>query len=279
MNNPVFSPLPAILTVAPNGARRLKADHPALPLTADELAQTAAACRDAGAAMIHLHVRRPDGRHLLDADAYVAATQAVRRQVGRDMVVQITSEAAGLYGPAEQMRVVRAAEPEAVSLAIRELIPDAAHETEAAQFFAWLRSREIMTQIILYAPDDLARYRDLKARGVLGDGVDFLLFVLGRYAVGMQSRAADLLPFLPDLDALPPWAVCAFGAQEAACALAALSLGGHARVGFENNLHLPNGAVAPDNAALVAAVAAAVPIAGRRLATADDVRALHRAPG
>lgn len=266
---------PAVLIVAPNGARRLKNDHPAIPLTADELAETAAACRDAGAAMIHLHVRRPDGRHLLDGDAYVAATEAVRRRVGRDMVVQITTEAAGIYQPAEQMQAVRDARPEAVSLAVRELIPDAAHEAEAARFFAWMREREIMTQIILYSADDLARWRDLKTRGVLGDGVDFLLFVLGRYAAGMQSRPVDLLPFLADPDALPPWAVCAFGVREAACAQAALSLGGHARVGFENNLHLPDGSLAPDNAALVAAAASGLSAIGRRLAAAADVRALH----
>lgn len=267
---------PAILTVAPNGARRVKVDHPAIPLTASELAQTAVACRDAGAAMIHAHVRRPDGRHLLDGDAYIEATRAIRREAGPEMVVQITTEAAGIYHPTEQMRVVREVEPEAVSLAIRELVPDADHEVEASGFFAWMRQREIMLQIILYSPEDLARYHDLKARGVLGDGVDFLLFVLGRYTAGQQSRPADLLPFLDGLDALPPWAVCAFGSQEAACAQMALSLGGHARVGFENNLHLPDGALAPDNAALVANAATAVRLTGRRLATGNDVRALHR---
>jgi uncharacterized protein (DUF849 family) len=267
---------PAILTVAPNGARRVKVDHPVIPLTADELATDAATCQAAGAAMIHAHVRRPDGRHLLDADAYRQATDAIRRQVGPGMVVQITTEAAGLYQPPEQMRVVREVAPEAVSLAIRELVPDAAHEVEASGFFAWMRQRDIMLQIILYSPDDLARYHDLKARGVLGEGVDFLLFVLGRYTAGQQSRAADLLPFLEGLDNLPPWAVCAFGAQEAACAQAALSLGGHARVGFENNLHLPDGSLAPHNAALVATAAQAVALTGRRLANGDDVRAMHR---
>lgn len=267
---------PAILTVAPNGARRVKVDHPAIPLTAEELATEAAACQAAGAAMIHAHVRRSDGRHLLDADAYRQATDAIRRQVGPGMVVQITTEAAGIYQPPEQMRVVREVVPEAVSLAIRELVPDATHEVEAAGFFAWMRQREIMLQIILYSPDDLARYHDLKARGVLGEGLDFLLFVLGRYTAGQQSRAADLLPFLEGLDRLPPWAVCAFGAQEAACAQAALSLGGHARVGFENNLHLPDGRLAPDNAALVATAAQAVALTGRRLAHGDDVRAMHR---
>ena len=55
-----------VLTVAPNRGRKTKADHPALPLTADELAWTAAECLERGASMIHLHVRDADGQHCLD---------------------------------------------------------------------------------------------------------------------------------------------------------------------------------------------------------------------
>ena len=63
-----------VVAVAPNGGRRTKADHPALPLTAGELARTAAECLEQGASMIHLHVRDQAGKHLLDAEAYRAAT-------------------------------------------------------------------------------------------------------------------------------------------------------------------------------------------------------------
>ncbi|MHA1599614.1 MAG: 3-keto-5-aminohexanoate cleavage protein, partial [Alphaproteobacteria bacterium] len=95
--------MPLILTVAPNGARRGHADHPALPITPDEIGRCAAACADAGAAMIHLHVRDRDGGHSLDADAYRAAIDAVRREAGERIIVQVTSEAVGIYEPAEQM--------------------------------------------------------------------------------------------------------------------------------------------------------------------------------
>ena len=92
--------LPCLLMVAPNGARRLHADHPAIPLTPEALARDAVACRDAGAAMMHLHVREPDGSHLLDAGAYREATAAIRGAVGDDLLLQVTSEAAGRYGQA-----------------------------------------------------------------------------------------------------------------------------------------------------------------------------------
>ena len=131
-----------------------------------------------------------------------------------------------------------------------------------------------MTQIILYDVADVQAWQQLRARGIIPDNKWFLLFVLGRYSVGQTSSPKDLLPFLAVDDGTYPWAMCAFGAQENACALAAASLGGHARVGFENNLFLKNGDLAPNNAALVTQVVQGAQALGRPLAKADDVRRL-----
>ena len=265
---------PVILAVAPNGARKTKADHPALPMTPDEIAACAAACAEAGAAMIHLHVRDRDGRHTLDTEAYLAAIAAVRGALGEGIVIQVTSESVGLYGPEEQMAMVRELRPEAVSLAVRELVPDAAHETAAAAFFAWMRDEALLPQFIVYGEEDLARLDDLVARGIVPPGRHFVLFVLGRYTPGQRSQPADLLPFVNANAAGRPWAVCAFGPREAACAAVAAALGGHARVGFENNLYMPDGSIAPDNAALIATAATNARLIGRPLADAATAREL-----
>src|SRR5205807_8648567 len=82
---------PLIVTVAPNGAYKQRGDHPALPLTARELADTARRCLAAGAAMMHLHVRDAQGRHSLDVETYREALAAVRGAVGDEMVLQVTS--------------------------------------------------------------------------------------------------------------------------------------------------------------------------------------------
>mgnify|MGYP005989337185 FL=1 len=266
---------PLILANAPNGATRTRADHPALPITEREIARTAAEVAEAGAALIHVHVRDAQGRHLLDAEAYRAVTAAIRAEVGDRLVVQITSEAAGRYQGPEQMAVVRATRPEAVSLALREIVPDAAAEAAAAAFFAWARAERVLLQVILYAPDEVTRYADLKARGVLGEGGDFPLFVLGRYTPGQVSRPADLLHFLaPAGERLPLWAICAFGPRENACALAAAALGGHVRVGFENSLLAPDGRPAESNAAQIRRAAESAALLGRPLADADTARAM-----
>jgi uncharacterized protein (DUF849 family) len=263
-----------VVGVAPNGARKTKADHPALPMTADEIGRAAAACRDEGAALIHLHVRDRDGRHLLDAAAYREATEAIRREAGGDLVVQITTESANRYLRDRQIAVVRETRPEACSLSIREIVPDAASEDEAWRLFRWMAQEKVHPQFILYAPDDVARFATLWKKGVVPWPHPFVLYVLGRYAAGQRSRPTDLLPFLGGADSAWHWSLCAFGALEGVCALMAAGLGGHARVGFENNQLLNDGTTAPDNAALVAQLARGAAGLGRPLATGAEARAL-----
>ncbi len=265
---------PLIVIVAPTGPRKTKDDHPALPITPAEIAAAAAACRDAGAAMIHLHVRDRDGRHSLDPDAYRAAIAAVRREAGDDMIIQVTSEAAGRYGPDEQIAMMREIKPEAVSLVLREIVPDAAREAEAAAFFAWLAGERILPQFILFTPAEIELYRDLRGRGVIPGERHFLLFVLGRYTERKTSEPRDLLPFLAVDDGASPWAACAFGAREGACVLTAAALGGHIRVGFENNVCLSDRSRAPDNAALVAQARAGAGLLGRPVADAQTARGM-----
>ena len=269
---------PIAIAVAPNGARRTKTDHPALPITAAELARTAAECLEAGASMIHLHVRRPDGSHLLDPDAYRAATAAIRAEVGDRLVVQITSEAAGLYSPDQQMAVVRSVRPEAVSLALRELSQGDAAERSFIEFLDWIHRENILSQLILYTPDEASRLSKLLQSGNLPFDDLPVLYVLGRYSAGQRSRPADLLPFLAEgAPRFGSWMACAFGPDEIACVTAAALLGGDTRVGFENNIWLPDGSLAPSNAAAVAGAAEALRRCGRTIARADELRRRWRA--
>lgn len=90
-----MTPLPRIM-VAPNGARRGKADHPALPITDDELVDTTRACIAAGADGVHLHLRDGNGKHLLDAARYRFLLERLEAEVP-GAYLQVTSEAAGIY--------------------------------------------------------------------------------------------------------------------------------------------------------------------------------------
>ncbi|WP_173932474.1 3-keto-5-aminohexanoate cleavage protein [Chelativorans sp. Marseille-P2723] len=265
---------PAAIAAAPNGGRRTKADHPALPQTAVEIAETAVSCLEAGAAMLHCHVRDRDGQHILDADAYREALNAVQQRAGKRILVQITTEAVGRYRPEEQMAVVRDVRPEAASLALAELVPDAAHEAGFADFLAFMAKERIAPQIILYHPDEALRLSQMMKRGLIPFKDIPVLYVLGRYTEGQRSAPADLLPFVAsNMPRFRHFMVCAFGARETSCVTAGCLLGGHARVGFENNLFLPDGGLAPDNAALVSGLADTLKGLGTPLADADRLRA------
>ena len=265
---------PMMIAVAPNGARKQKADHSALPITPMELAETAVQCRDAGACMMHLHVRDERGGHSLDVNAYRAAIEAVRDAVGDDLIIQVTTEAVGIYGIDQQMAMVQQLKPEAVSLAVRELCPKSDDEVKGAAFFAWLKKERVSAQYILYSAADVERFDDLRRRGVIPGDMVSVLYVLGRYSESGASSAQELLPMLMAADTDVIWSVCAFGATEASCMLVAAGLGGHARVGFENNMQLINGDRAVTNSDLVTQVADQVGIMGRPIASTVEARSL-----
>jgi uncharacterized protein (DUF849 family) len=266
---------PLIITVAPNGAYKRASDHPAVPLTAAALAADARACLDAGAAMMHMHVRDAEGRHSLDAQTYRDALAAVKQAVGDALLVQVTSEAAGVYKAAEQMAMVRELRPEAVSIGLREVAVPDIPESELAAFFAWIARERIMAQIILYDAADVQRWQSMRERGLVPPGAWSVLYVLGRYSAGQVSSPRDLLPFLQVADGTLPWAICAFGREENACVTAAAAFGGHVRVGFENNLYLRDGSLAAGNSALVAQAAQGGLTLGRPLASAADARRIY----
>jgi len=262
-----------VLAVAPNGGRKTKADHPALPMTADELARDAAECLGRGASMFHLHVRDAEGRHCLDPEAYRAAIASICREVGDRLVIQITSESLGRYSPAEQRAAVLRTNPEAVSLALRELAPGPEDEKDFGDFLGKLKQMRVWPQIILYTPAEAERLGAMVKQGLIPFDRLAVLYVLGRFALTRTALPRDLLPFLaPDMPRFEPWSVCAFGRRETGCVTAAALLGGHARVGFENNLALPDGARAGSNAELAGAAAQALAAVGLQTQTAEGLR-------
>lgn len=270
---------PMMIAVAPNGARKTPKDHGAIPLTAQALTETAEQCLSHGACMIHLHVRQEDGRHSLDPTIYKQVIAAIRARVGQKLIVQITTEAVGIYTPEQQMNAVRQVCPEAVSIAIRELCPLDADESELALFFNWLGKQNILVQYILYSIDDIKRFYQLQEKGIINSESPSVLLVLGRYSATGISQTQDLLPLLQaaDFENRPHstnWWICAFGHTELACMLTAAGLGGHCRVGFENNMKLYSGETAPNNAALVKQLAENAAYLGRSIMTADDARGL-----
>jgi len=237
------------LMVAPNGARRSKQDHPALPMTIAETVAAAKACHAAGADGLHLHVRGKNGEHLLDSALYREAILELKTVIP-DMSVQITTEAVGMYQPHQQRDVVYDVCPDAVSISIAEML-SGKDTNEALEFYDWCNRSKVAVQHILYGMEDCLRLEALVDKLASTDGRIQLLFVLGRYTKDQESTPNDLAPFTGWLSGCglnTDWAICAFGKRESDCLLAAHKAGGKIRVGFENSFWNANGERARDNA-------------------------------
>jgi len=238
--------------VAPTGARRGKADHPAVPLCLPEIVAEATACHRAGADALHLHVRDEEGRHSLDPGRYAEALAELRHALPA-LPVQITTEAAGLFDVAAQADCVRALRPDWISLSVREMARDL---PEAKRLYAEAHDMGCRIQHILFDDADLDLLIAWRADGTILAGPLEVIHVLGRYADGLPSHPSQVAGRLAPLQGQARQMLCAFGSQEHACLIEAARHGADLRVGFENSLTAPDGTPWADNAASVAALAA-----------------------
>jgi len=206
------------LMVAPNGARRTKSDHPAIPMTPPEIVETARDCAAAGADGLHLHLRDAAGRHVLDAGLYRESLAELRAAVP-GMALQITTESAGLYAAPHQRKVALESGARLVSAGLREMAQDTP-DAIATAFYSACAERDIAVQHVLYDEADFDLLARLLPDAQLRDPGLQLIFALGRYSRGQDSRPDDLRPFLDRMFSIglaPDWAICAFGRGETAC--------------------------------------------------------------
>lgn len=265
---------PLILMVAPNGARRTQKDHPAIPVTPEETATVALACAEAGANAIHFHVRDSEQKHSLDTGLYREALAILHEKIGQEMVVQVTTEAIGIYTPTEQRALVRELKPKSISMAVKEFFPNEEEGKASSDLVHEYLAEGCAPQFIVYSPEEVKTFNRLCESGLIPAGKHNILFVLGRYTENQQSDPADLVGFVDANEQNHRWSICAFGSQERGCAALALSLGGHVRLGFENSLWRADGTVAKDNTQVIREGMALAELLGRKVATAAEASVL-----
>ena len=264
---------PTIIMVAPNGARKTHKDHPALPVSIEETVNEAANCFAAGATVLHAHVRGKADEHVLDAGLYRELIDELNSRVP-DMLIQMTTEAVGIYTPDQQVECVKTVLPEMASVALKEITTNFTKLEFARDFYHWAVEAGIHIQHILYSAEDLARFRQLKDNGIIPLDHRCVLFVLGRYSANFQSSPDDLEPFLDQSLESLNWFTCAFGLQEQACVLSGIAQGGHARIGFENNLYQLDGSLATSTASQVASLVSALLVDKKSVAISKQARQL-----
>jgi uncharacterized protein (DUF849 family) len=270
-------PARTLITVAPTGAETAKADAPGLPVTLEELVGTAKACEAAGAGLVHVHIRDDDARPTLDLGRLRATVQALREQTS--LVVQLSTGGA-VTDPFDARLRVLEAKPDSCSLTCGTTNFGDDVFSNPWPFMAELYQR---TQVAEVVPEfelfDLGHVtsmnRLLDTYGPPYGGhvhADLVMGVPG----GMPGTAAALVAAVAALPEGCSWSATGIGRSTLPVALAALSAGGHLRVGMEDTLTLAKGRPVRANEELVARAAELATLAQRPPMTTDDVRALLR---
>jgi 3-keto-5-aminohexanoate cleavage enzyme len=264
-----------LLTLAPTGAESAKVDVPALPVTVDEVVATARDCRALGAAVLHLHVRGTDTRPTLDLPRVREVVAAVREST--DLVVQLSTGGA-VTDPAEARLAVLDAEPDAASLSLGTVNfgRDVFYNPWdlIVELHTQMQQRGIVPEYEVFDLGQLATLsRLLDRHGPPAGGhvhVDLVMGVPG----GMPGTTAALAACLPFLPPGATFAATGVGRTSLPVMLAALSAGGHLRVGMEDTLTYAPGEPVRDNAQLVARAAGLARIAQRPPLTPTEARQL-----
>lgn len=267
-----------VLTAAIVGAEITRAQTPHLPITAEEIADEAARCREAGAAVIHLHVREDDGTPTQSRDRFAAAIERIRAKT--DCIIQVST------GGAIGMSIDERAQPldcrpematlncgtlnfgDDVFINTRPQIRDLA---------ARLRASGAVAELECYEVGHVEEALALAAKDLVAKPLHFQ-FVMG--VPGGIGATEPNLRFLVDLvtRSVPAgeatWAVAAVGRHQQPLTELAMRLGGHARVGLEDNIYLSKGVLAEGSAPLVARAAAYARSIGRTPVDPARARAL-----
>ncbi len=264
-----------LITVAPTGAESEKSAVPALPVTLDELVTTAKECREAGAAVIHVHIRDDAAKPTLDLGRLTDTVHALREAT--DLIVQLSTGGA-VTDSFERRLAVLDAGPDACSLTCGTV-----NFGDDVFMNPWGFMKELYakTQTLGVVPEfELFDFGHIAALhrllGELGEPAgghvhcDLVMGVPG----GMPGDAATLVQAVSALPAGATWSATGIGRSSVPVLFAALAAGGHLRVGMEDTVTFARGRPVASNAELVERAAAAAELAQRPAMSPADARAM-----
>jgi 3-keto-5-aminohexanoate cleavage enzyme len=270
---PADIPRDVILSAAIVGAEITREQTPYLPITPEEIAAEAKRCVAAGAAVIHLHVRNPDGSPTQDTERFREAITAIRKEC--DAIIQVST--GGAVGMTIDERCgPLACRPEMATLNCGSLnFGDDVFVNTRPQIRTIaerIRTSGSVPELECYEVGHVHEALNLYRQGLLGAPLHFQ-FVLG-VPGGIPARE-DVLAFLVGL--LPQettWACAAVGKHQRPMTELAIRWGGHARVGLEDNIYLERGILAEGSSALVERAAGFARSVGREPASPEKAREL-----
>jgi 3-keto-5-aminohexanoate cleavage enzyme len=260
-----------IITAALTGAEVTREQQPNLPITPEEIAQAAVEAYEAGAAIVHVHARLADGTPTQDRQVYGEIQRLVTEAC--PVIFQPSTGGAVWHTAQERLQPLEL-NPEMATLSTgtcnfgsdifanpQEFMEEAART---------MLERGIRPEIEVFEAGMIDNALRLVKKGLLKEPLHFN-FVLG--VPGAMSASVRSLAFL--VDSIPPnatWTVSGIGRHETPLAVAAMAMGGHVRVGFEDNIYYRRGELATSSGQLVARIARIAHELGREVADPNEAR-------
>ncbi len=292
-----------IICVCPTGSWLTKEKHPNVPLQPEEIAAEVHRCWNEGASIVHIHCRDRAGNATSDPKVFAEADRLIREK-GCDIIIQHSTSPG--RGPGQVARSDLENVPEgllfsAVNRGLEAVEPSPEMASldigvsvlagEPERLFLWTRAfgekaarifrdRGIKPELEVYTVGGLVEVEHLIQKGLLTKPYWI------SFCMGMERTIENVTPFSPRnlmhlVEQLPPDALfttLGIGPTETRAVTQSMLLGGHARVGFEDNPYYAKGLLAKSNAELVARVARIGADLGRQVCTPQEARALLGIP-
>lgn len=262
-----------IITACICGAEVTKELNPNVPYTVEEIAREAKSAYDAGAALIHLHVREDDGKPTQRAERFKECIAAVKA-VCPDAIVQVSTGGAVGMSNEERLQPLTL-NPEMATLDCGtcnfggdEIFVNT--ENMIIDFASKMNERNCKPEIEVFDKGMIDMAIRLHKKGYIKAPMhfDFVMGVNG----GISGEARDLVFMKESIPAGSTWTVAGVGRYEFSMAAMGIIMGGHVRVGFEDNVYIDKGVLAQSNGELVERVVRLAKELGREIATPQEAR-------
>ena len=280
---------PVVITNSISGSIANRDQCPAIPYTPEEYAAEARRVVDEGGVHIHIHARSPDGKPSYEVEDFVAIKEAIRGEVGDEVIVNFSTGTVGV--PVEKrIAYLEAGRPEVAALNMgsmnyakysrkrRDFVFKFVFTNpfdEIIQLLEAMRRLDIKPEHECFDLGHVGSLAPLVDMGLLEAPLhaDFVMGVVGGVPATARNLGA-MADNLADVGVGHHWGVIGISRDQWMLVAAALTLGGSVRVGLEDNFYLPNGEMARSNGELIAQARRMTEEVGRRPATVEEARKL-----
>jgi 3-keto-5-aminohexanoate cleavage enzyme len=260
-----------IITAAVTGAEVTRDMQPNLPLTPEEIAEEAYNCYKAGASIIHVHARDEEGKPTQSYEYYKKIKEAIENKC--NVIFQPSTGGATWHSFEERMQPLKL-NPEMATLSAgtSNFGDDVFLNTNEyiEKFAEEMLNRNVKPEIEVFERGMIKNALTFAKKGLLKTPLhfDFVLGVPG----ACPGEVEDLVYMVSKIPPESTWTVAGIGRYELPLAMHAIAMGGHVRVGFEDNIYFKKGEKAKSNAQLVERIAKLAREFGRDIATPDEAR-------